>query len=122
MSHSITLKHHPSFEMLDAKIATALKKILALTTFKRQVYLEEQKTQKDDRILSGRQIAHMIYEHFRITATTESFLELSDPVSVTLRENDVQGFDTKWNEVLFSMREALKDDILESVYKTRVRD
>ena len=37
----------------------------------------------------------MIYEHFRIAGTNESGLELSDLANITLREDDVQGFDTK---------------------------
>ena len=42
--------HFPNSEMLDARIASALNKIS----------LEEQKAQKEDRFLRGRQIAHMI--------------------------------------------------------------
>ena len=37
----------------------------------------------------------MIYEHFRVTNTNESILKFSDLMSVTLRGEDVQGFDTK---------------------------
>ena len=43
--------------MLDAKIASALKKIIQNSQFKKKVSLEEQKAQKEDRILQGRQIA-----------------------------------------------------------------
>ena len=46
----------------------------------------------------------MIYEHFRVTGTNESILDFSDLVSVTLRGDDVQGFDTKWDEALLSIR------------------
>ena len=41
---------------------------------------------------------------------------------ITLSGDDVQGSDTKWDEVLLSMREAPKDGILESMYKTKLRD
>ena len=55
----------PNFEVLDAKIASAVNRIIHNTQFKRKVNLEEQKAQKDDRFLRGRQIAYLIYEYFR---------------------------------------------------------
>ena len=43
------------------------------TSYKRKVYLQEQQAQEDDRFLRGRQIAHMIYEHFCIAGSSELF-------------------------------------------------
>ena len=39
---------------------------------KRRISLEEQKAQKDDRFLRGRQIAYLIYDHFRVTGSHDS--------------------------------------------------
>ena len=50
----------PNFEVLDAGIASALNRIIHNSHFKRRVSLEEQKAQKEDRFLRGRQIAHLI--------------------------------------------------------------
>ena len=50
----------PDFEELDARIASALNRIIPNTHFKRKVSLEEQKAQKQDRFLRGRQIASLI--------------------------------------------------------------
>ena len=50
----------PDFEVLDAKIASALNRIIHNTQFKRKVSLEEQKAQKEDRFLRGRQIPSRI--------------------------------------------------------------
>ena len=50
--------------MLDAKIASALNKIIQNSQFKKKVSLEEQKAQKEDQFLRGRQIAFMIYDNF----------------------------------------------------------
>ena len=44
-------KDFPNFEMLDAKIASALNKIVQNSHFKKKVSLEEQKAQKEDRFL-----------------------------------------------------------------------
>ena len=41
--------------------------------------------------------------------------------SVTLHDDNIQEFDTRWDEVLLSMSKTPSDDILESLYKLRIR-
>ena len=55
-SRSIRGTHGPDFEVLDAKIASALNRIIQNTQFKRKVSLEEMKAHKEDRFLRGRRI------------------------------------------------------------------
>ena len=55
--------HFSNFEMLDARIASALYKIIQNSQFKKKVSLEEQKAQEEDRFPRGRQIAYMIYDY-----------------------------------------------------------
>ena len=55
----------PNFEVLDARIASALNKIIHNSHFKRRISLDEQKAQKQDSFLRGRQIAYLIYDYFR---------------------------------------------------------
>ena len=62
----------PHFEMLDARIASALNKIIENSYFKKQVSVEERMAQKEYRFLLGRQIACMIYEYFRVTGANDS--------------------------------------------------
>ena len=57
----------PNFEVLDARIASALNKMIHNSHFKRRISLEEQKAQKQDRFLRGKQIAYLIYDYFRVT-------------------------------------------------------
>ena len=45
-SRSITGTHGPKFEVLDAKITSALNRIVHISHFKRRISLEEQKAQK----------------------------------------------------------------------------
>ena len=47
-SRSVFGKIYPNFEMLDAKIASALNKIIQNSQFKQKVSLEDQKAQKED--------------------------------------------------------------------------
>ena len=68
----------PDFEVLDAKIAAALNRIIHNSHFKRRISLEEQKAQKQDRFLRGRQIAYLIYEYFRVTGAYDSVENYAD--------------------------------------------
>ena len=57
------------FEMLDAKMASALKKIISDPRFRRRVTVEEQRAQTYDWFfLRGRQIAYMIYDYFTFSS------------------------------------------------------
>ena len=102
-SRSAYGKDFPDFEMLDAKIASALNKNIQNSQFKKKVNLEEQKAPKEDRFLRGRQIASMTHDYFRVTGAHDTVLDYADWFSVTLRDDNVQEFDTRWDEVLLSM-------------------
>ena len=88
----------PNFEVLDARIASALNKIIHNSHFKRRISLEEQKAQKQDRFLRGRQIAYLIYEYFRVTGANDSVENYADLFTISLRNDDIQEFDSKWTE------------------------
>ena len=107
--------------MLDAKIASALNKIILNSHFKKKVSLEEQ-AQKEDRFLRGRQIAFMIYVNFRVTDVHDTVLHYADFFSVIRHDDNIQEFDTRWDEVLLSMTKIPSDDVLESLYKLRMRE
>ena len=99
-SRSVAGKNFPKFEMLDAKIASALNKITQNFHFKKKVSLEEQKAQKEGRFLPRRQIAFMIYDYFRVTGAHDTVLDYADLLSVVLQDDNVQEFDTRWDAVL----------------------
>ena len=84
----------PNFEVLDARIASALNKIIHNSHFKRKISLEE-KAQKEDRFLRGRQIPYLIYEQFRVTGTHGSVENYTDLFTIILRNDDIQEFDSK---------------------------
>ena len=78
----------PNFDVLDAKIASALNKIIQNTHFKKKVSVEEMKAHKEERFLRGRQIAYLIYEYFRATGTNDSVENFADLFTVAL-QNDI---------------------------------
>ena len=110
------------FEVLDARISSALNKIIQDTRFKKKVSLEEMKAQKEDRFLRGRQIAYLICEYFRVTGANDSVENYADLFTIVLRNDDIQEFDSKWSGILLSMTHIPPDDILEGLYKLRMRE
>ena len=77
------------------------------------------KAQKEDRFLRGRQIAYLIYEYFRVTGANDSVENYADLFTIVLRNDDIQEFDSKW---VLSMTQIPSDDILEGLYKLRIRE
>ena len=112
----------PNFEVLDARIASALNKIIHNSHFKRRISLEEQKAQKEDRFLRGRQVAYLTYEYFRVIGAHDSVDNYADLYTISLRNDDIQEFDSKWDGILLSMTKIPPDDILEGLYKLRIRE
>ena len=90
----------PNFELLDARIAPALNRIIQNTRFKKKVNLEEMKAHKEDRFLRGRQIAYLIYENFRVIGANDSVENYAGLFTVVLRNHDIQESDSKWAEIL----------------------
>ena len=121
-SRSIRGIQIPNFEVLDANIASALNRIIHNTPFKKKVSLEEQKAQKEDPFLRGRQIAYLICEYLRVTGANDSVENYANLFTVVLRNDDIQEFDSKWDGILLSMTQIPSDDILDSLYKLRIRE
>ena len=64
----------------------------------------------------------MIYEYFRVTGANDSVENRADLFTVALRNHDIQEFDLKWDGILLSMTKIPSDDILEGLYKLRIRE
>ena len=64
----------------------------------------------------------MIYDYFRVTGAHDTVLDYVDLFSITLCNDNVQDFGTRWDEILLSMTKIPSDDLLESLYKLRIRE
>ena len=64
----------------------------------------------------------MIYDHFRVTGTHDSVENYTDLFTITLRIDDIQEIDSKWDGILLYMTKIPHDDILEGFYKLRIRE
>ena len=52
--------------------------------------------QKQDCFHRGRQIAYLIYEYFWVTGAHENYADL---FTISLRNDDIQEFDSKWDGI-----------------------
>ena len=66
-------------------------------------------------------MAYLIFEYFRITRANDSVENYADLFTIALRNCDIQEFDSKWDGILLSMTKIPPDDILEGLYKLRIR-
>ena len=113
----------PNCKVLDARIASALNRIIHNSHFKRRISLEEQKAQKQDSFLRGRQIAYLICEYFLVTGTNNSVENYAYLFTIGLRNDDIyRNLIAKWDGILLSMTKIPPDDILEGLYKLRIRE
>ena len=64
----------------------------------------------------------MIYDSFQVTGAHDAVLDYADLFSVVLEDDNVQEFDTRWDEVPLSMTKIPSDDVFESLYKLRTRE
>ena len=113
----------PSYNMVDAMIASALKKLLNnCVHFRKRVSVEEQRAQKYDRFLRGRQIACMIYEQFRATGACEAVQGLSDLFNIRLHNDDVQDFGTRWIRLYDPQVKFSTESVLEGLHKSKLQD
>ena len=69
-----------------------------------------------------RQIALTIDDYFRVAGAHDTVLDYADLFSITLRNDNVQEVDTRWDEMLLSMTKIPSHDILESLHKLRIRE
>ena len=106
---------------MDAKEASSLKKITTDQYFRKRMKEEEQRAPKYDRFFRRRHVADMTYEHFRATGAHVAALDLSHLFHISLPQNDIQDFDTRWDQSQLSASEASKENVWETLQKMRTR-
>ena len=61
----------------------------------------------------------MVYQYFRVIGANGSVENYADLFTVVLRNDDIQEFDSTWDDILLSMTQIPSGDILESLYKIK---
>ena len=108
----------PNFEVLDARIASALNKSSIIPTSKEESVWRNKgpeagpfPSRKTDCLLD-----------LRLLPGHDSVENYADLFTISLRNDDIQEFDSKWDGVLLCMTKIPHDDILEGLYKLRIRE
>ena len=66
--------------------------------------------------MTWRQVARTTYDHSRVSHTDGTVLDVSDVLKVELKGDNVQHFDTRWDETIIAMTEKPDDEVLENLY------
>ena len=74
------------------------------------------------RTVRGRQIAYLIYDYFRFIGSHDSVENYVDLFTISLRNDDIQEFDSKLDGIVLCVTKIPPDDILEGLHKLRIRE
>ena len=81
-----------------------------------------------ERMVSGSSVSNsmkndnLIYEKFWVIGANDSVENYADLFTVVLRNDDIQEFDSEWDENFWTVTKIPSDDILESLYKLIIRE
>ena len=63
----------------------------------------------------------MVHEHFKISDTDGTVLDIPDLLIIELRVDSVQTFDTKWNETITATQKQPDEDLMDILHFQAVR-
>ena len=64
----------------------------------------------------------MIYDHFQAIGACDAAQGLSDLFNICLQSDDVQDFDTRWDQILSGTSEIPHENVLEGLCKMKLQD
>jgi hypothetical protein len=108
------------FHTLDVKLTAALTKICK-GDIGRQIMTAKETAIRAGQMLRGRQILHMVYEHFSLSEREGALYDIEDLLSVKMRSGDAIEFITNWDSVLAGMRIRPNDETLEVLFLQQMR-
>ena len=72
------------------------------------------------RLLSGRQIAFRIFEHFTLPSAEKECLDVTHLVNLELKNDSVKQFNTRWDEITIQIKELPPEGWLEALYRKQL--
>ena len=106
------------YPSLDAKISAGLSKVIH-GELARIVTLREEEASMKGEMLMGRQLAWMIFDHFKISEQEGPILEYKDLFALEFKTN-LKGFLNEWDSVILGMKTVPAVDILESLFRAEL--
>ena len=113
-----TSKYGQKFETLDMKIATGLWKILN-GDFEKKLQIEERILQQSTphAMLTGRQVAYRIFQHFSLPEARTAYLNITHLCALRVQKDDLRLYDLQWDEILLKIDPEPPADILATIYQ-----
>ncbi len=108
-----------AFPSLDAKLAAAITKIVS-GNLSHKIHLAMETRAKTGRMLTGRQMLLMVYDHYKISEVEGALLDFEDLTMVKLQGDDLQGFLTDWENVLAVIAEQPSQTVLETLFRKQL--
>ena len=71
-------------------------------------------------ILSGRQIAYRIFEHFTLPAAAKEQLDINHLFNLELKNDNLRQFCSKWDEIITQLPHQPDDIWIEPLYKRQL--
>ena len=82
---------------------------------KRKVFIQEEAAQKEKRFPTGRQLAWMTYEDFKVSETDESVLDFNEILKVEFKKDNALSLNTRWDETIIAMQKQLDEEVLDNL-------
>ena len=110
-----------NFESLDFKMSASLWKILKGDML-RKLTTEERTQTKDNpvNVLSGRQIAYRIFEHFSLPAASKEQLDVNHLYTLELKNDNLKQFSSRWDEIIIQLPVEPSDVWVEPMYRKQL--
>ena len=116
-----TSKNGHNFATLDMKIANSLWRIMP-RDLKRQVSIWDSLQEKTyNKMLNGRQLAWIIFDHFTMPEVTVRMFRLQDLMNLKLRDDSLAQYNLEWDEMLAGMQEIPAEDVMDALYSTQIQ-
>ena len=113
------LANSGDFASLDAKLAAGIARV-AQGDLGRAISTAKERLALKGIFMKGRQALKMIYDHYRISETEGSLLELQDLLRVSLKGDNLRAFIGDWEHVLTGMNPVPHDDVLETLFRLQI--
>ena len=119
------LRNSGPFLTLDSKLGSCLSEI-AKGELGRRITLMTEREDKEGRNVTGRQLLKLVYDYYKTDESAGIIYDLSDLLRVNIRGDQgwksLLDFRDTWDETLAGVENEPSDDILEPIFKDRVRE
>ena len=103
------------------KIANALWRIMP-GDLKRQVSIWDSFQEKQyNKMLNGRQLAWIIFDHFKMPEVTVRMFSLQGLMNLRLRDDSLAQYNLEWDEMLAGMPKIPAEDVMDALYSTQIQ-